>query len=407
MDFLRYSSNEMSGEERNAFERNLQKDSFDEEAMEGLSNLSESELSQDLNELRSRISGKIKSGNRFNTYRLVAGLAILLSISSVFYFMISQRIERNHGKEFISETTELDDKEKLSQGPTKEILPVTGAQAENQASPETIIAEKNDLPPVEKKARETERIQIIAGNVEEEPGKPGNLSPNLTADKKEYISSPEATAAARAASGTSTVENKLAAAEESETRKYKGKTESADIGLKGATNSVVSDKKGAYEIATVKDDDSSAILQPEYMGMEKQELLAEEETEFNIVMNPSETVINETGKEEPAAASRAKLSKVNFNVQDDASPVKGYEYFEKYIGEQQKFPATKLDISTAKVILEFLVDKSGRPSGIKIIESPGKEFSDEAKRLLLEGPEWTLADPPEHYTRISINLSKE
>ncbi len=36
-DFLRYSQDQMSEEERNAFERSLQQDPFDAEALEGLS----------------------------------------------------------------------------------------------------------------------------------------------------------------------------------------------------------------------------------------------------------------------------------------------------------------------------------------------------------------------------------
>jgi len=47
-DFLRYTENKMSDKERNAFEKNLQKDPFDSEALEGLSTLSPEEIKADI-----------------------------------------------------------------------------------------------------------------------------------------------------------------------------------------------------------------------------------------------------------------------------------------------------------------------------------------------------------------------
>ena len=50
-DFRKYLGNRMSDEERNAFERELQKDPFAGEALEGLSSLGEEDLQKDLKEL--------------------------------------------------------------------------------------------------------------------------------------------------------------------------------------------------------------------------------------------------------------------------------------------------------------------------------------------------------------------
>jgi ferric-dicitrate binding protein FerR (iron transport regulator) len=47
-DFLRYSQDQMSEEERNAFERSLQQDPFDAEALEGLSLITPEEATDDL-----------------------------------------------------------------------------------------------------------------------------------------------------------------------------------------------------------------------------------------------------------------------------------------------------------------------------------------------------------------------
>ncbi|MEE9463523.1 MAG: hypothetical protein V3V53_16915, partial [Bacteroidales bacterium] len=54
-DFLRYSQDQMSEEERNAFERSLQQDPFDAEALEGLSLITPEEASVDLAGLKDQI----------------------------------------------------------------------------------------------------------------------------------------------------------------------------------------------------------------------------------------------------------------------------------------------------------------------------------------------------------------
>ncbi|MCK5567513.1 MAG: hypothetical protein KAI62_06335, partial [Actinomycetia bacterium] len=55
-DFLRYSQDQMSEEERNAFERSLQQDPFDAEALEGLSSITPEEARDDLASLRDKVS---------------------------------------------------------------------------------------------------------------------------------------------------------------------------------------------------------------------------------------------------------------------------------------------------------------------------------------------------------------
>ena len=68
-DFLRYSRGEMTGKERNAFERELQKDPFAEEAMEGLASISPDEASKDISNLKKRLKTRISKRQKFIIYR--------------------------------------------------------------------------------------------------------------------------------------------------------------------------------------------------------------------------------------------------------------------------------------------------------------------------------------------------
>jgi hypothetical protein len=89
-EFLRYQKNEMSGKERNSFERELQKDPFAEEAFEGFASITPEEASKDILQLQKHIKSKTVSHNRMIFYRIAASVTVLLVISSVFLI-----VERN------------------------------------------------------------------------------------------------------------------------------------------------------------------------------------------------------------------------------------------------------------------------------------------------------------------------
>ncbi|MCX6334891.1 MAG: energy transducer TonB [Bacteroidia bacterium] len=72
-------------------------------------------------------------------------------------------------------------------------------------------------------------------------------------------------------------------------------------------------------------------------------------------------------------------------------PVTGKENFDKYISENLRRPANLADGDSAGVVVSFTVKISGAIDDLKVISSPGDEFSNEAKRLVLEGPAWDPA----------------
>ena len=90
--FRDYLSDRMSGEERNAFEKELQKDPFAEEALEGLSSIGEEKLNEDLKDLQSRLQGTGTGRNhRIVLYRVAAAVAGLLLVTSA-YLLFDQKI---------------------------------------------------------------------------------------------------------------------------------------------------------------------------------------------------------------------------------------------------------------------------------------------------------------------------
>ena len=97
-DFLRYSQDQMSEEERNAFERSLQQDPFDAEALEGLSSITPEEATADIARLRDKVrrrtTKRIETTRTTRTmwYRVAAAVAVLLVVTSVLFTLFNDRM---------------------------------------------------------------------------------------------------------------------------------------------------------------------------------------------------------------------------------------------------------------------------------------------------------------------------
>ncbi len=83
-NLTRYLNNEMKGAERNAFEKELQRDPFIRDATEGLSGISADEAADDIEEMKRNL--RVRTGRRRHViyYRIAAVLAALVVISSLF-----------------------------------------------------------------------------------------------------------------------------------------------------------------------------------------------------------------------------------------------------------------------------------------------------------------------------------
>jgi ferric-dicitrate binding protein FerR (iron transport regulator) len=83
-DFLRYKGNKMTVRERNAFERNLQKDPFAEEASEGMEGIDPSVAEKDVAGLRIQLRKRTTRKQRVLWYSIAASVTVLMILSSIF-----------------------------------------------------------------------------------------------------------------------------------------------------------------------------------------------------------------------------------------------------------------------------------------------------------------------------------
>ena len=99
------------------------------------------------------------------------------------------------------------------------------------------------------------------------------------------------------------------------------------------------------------------------------------------------------------------VSKASLHTYNNAVPAIGKDSFDIYIEKNVRIPEQHKAGQTAVVKLSFIVSETGTPDDIKIVSTPGKAYTDEAIRLLKEGPLWKPSDEDMEITdRQIINI---
>jgi len=171
----------------------------------------------------------------------------------------------------------------------------------------------------------------------------------------------------------------------------------ASLVVKGSDSGMVADMEGRFSLVADRQDQTTIIAS--YIGMETEEYQLERDTENRVVMQPDVTSLNEVvviGSEaEKSVYATGAVQKIELEKEDykysGAEPEGGLEAYKMYIEEQIRFPAADTISKREVVVLKFNVDSDGSISRILTLRSPGSSFTEEAIRLLNEGPSWNPA----------------
>jgi hypothetical protein len=372
-DFLRYMRDEMTGEEKNSFERELQKDPFAEEAAEGFESISQEEIKNDLADLQKRIKKRSGRRNRFMVYRIAASIAVLMIISSIFII-----VERNRSVKQLS----------VTKAETKSLeiplnKPLTKQTAKNE-EPEKLplIAGKSFKKTVQAKAA-TEKTNASSKdeilNMAEAEKVTEISEDNLRTEKKAAkmaLPSPVSIKVAGKNAGEKFVSGKVISADDNLP------VAGATISVKGKRNKVETDTGGNFNIALP--DTGKQTLVVNFTGMQSKEFEVKADSQLQVKLHPDITSLSEmvvTGYSE----IRSKEIKKGYIP---PQPIGGKSGFNKYIRENIHRPDSTTSGQRAVVMLSFLVHTDGSLDSMEILKSPGKLFSDEAIRLIKSGPVW-------------------
>jgi hypothetical protein len=372
-DFIRYRRDEMTGEEKNSFEREFQKDTFAEEAAEGFESISPEEIQNDLADLKKRIKARSGRKNRYVVYRIAASVAVLMIISSIFIVIERDRSFRQTsvtkaGSESLEIPLNKPLKEETAKTEVPEKLQLTAEKRTKKTIQAKAASEKANAPAsneVAKMAEEEKISEISEDNIRAEK-KAANLA----------LPSPVAIKVTGKNAGEKFVSGKVISS--GDNLPLAGAT----ISVKGKRNSVITDTGGNFNI--VLPDTGKQTLVANYIGMYPKEFEAKADSQLQIKLQPDNTSLSEvvvTGY----GISRSRDIQTGY-IQPQ--PVNGRSDFNKYIRENIHRPDSATSGQRVVVLISFLVQTDGSIDSLKIIKSPGKLFSDEAIRLIKSGPAW-------------------
>lgn len=390
-DFTRYIRGEMSKREENAFQRKLQKDPFAEDAAEGLSQISPDEALTDISILQKRLGRRVSGSRKMMFYRIAASVAVLMVISSVFFIINRNRPVRELSKsEPVKTPVEIRMADAAEEKGQESIAGDIGAEVPQIQSTELEETIAEESQPVRE---ETNREEVIDRAVTE---------PAVLLAAEEPAAAPPA-ASLREAAFTE-VRGTIISSEDNLP------IPGAVVSMKGTNNMVVTDTEGRFRMPLT--DSVSPVLVADFIGMETREFPARKDADMKISMTPSAMALSEVvvvgyGKAAKSTAAGAAAGGDQAEAAYvTAQPVTGKNEFDRYIEGNIRNPASLPAGQRAVVVLSFLVRNTGIIDSIKVERSPGQEFSDEAVRLIREGPGWKPAiengKPTDEKVRVRI-----
>ncbi len=394
-DFFDYFEGKMSGKERNAFERKLQKDLFNEDAAEGFAMVSREEAEQDLAAAGKKIRYRINLRRRIGWYSAAASLAAILVITTIFLTVDQTPSDKDDRIREMNKAMEPTSAIKSSDE-SSEALAKDEAIAET--SEEVLVAGTTD-----------EGIVMEDTEFEEDVMADEELAMEVIETDEDFIDPTQAeaqpVALAQDYDATPTTSKRMAKqAVTKEKTRIRGVVRSsedssplpgANVLVKEATVGTIADMDGNFEILV--DETESSTLVATYIGMEQEEspIVSGEPMEFKL--DPSNVSLDEvvvvgygTSATSEPTGSVVDLGQESSDYKN-AVPEKGMPYFKTYIDSSMVFPPSEYALNKAVVVLKFYVLPNGRPHNIQILKSPSQAFSDEAQRALTTGPKWTPA----------------
>jgi len=405
-EYLQYLRGELSNQERHSLEKSLEADPFEKAAMEGFESITPDQVEDDLLSLHSRIRKRLSKRRRVAIYSVAATVASLLIVGTVFLQIhnfnpgVSEKQyipEESHPappaqqieQEEVDQVAEPQGSAMAAPAPEAELQkaePITYMEAQPavkgvESQADEVVAEPDSESRQEKRA--TRRKETMVPPVSERPDE----IPQVSINEEEL---------AQQISGT--VSGIVISAEDQQP------IPGANIVIRGLSSGTVSDLDGRFNLPA--DEDSNTTLVASYIGMETQEYQVGDQNEVELIMQPAANSLDEI----IVVASGTEDNKMKESAFTAAEPTIGFKDFKLYIEENIQFPLEDTINQKAVVVIKFKVGGTGEISEIMTLRSPGELFTDEAIRLLTEGPSWNPArnenGPIDDWIRMRIVFKK-
>jgi len=450
-DFKKYFGNNLHDKDKHAFEKKMMQDAFEEEAFDGLSELSKQELENDITELKAGINKRTKQKCRIVPvwYKYAASVIILVGIGLTIFFLNSRFWQDMMLKNQVAKEMEITDSLVNSSEKSKT---EHYDKLESEATTETsgklkVETEKTNMKESSKKITQNDLLikdnmeisepndeqsaEVVEFLVSEEELLEDGISP-LTEKKVAEMETRETVEEVVANQEKSTVSisqivseadmnrlasrtKKTATPESHETDEgvvIRGKIVSSDNDLSIPGVSVMvkdnpsvvttTDMEGEFELSIPNDEELKTLI-ASFVGMENQEITIENDTNILVYMEPDVLQMDEV----VVIGYAQKSDKKGEDANTKAQPPGGLSLIKYKKQIQRKLDYSKLDQYPGKhrIEISFTVEVNGNLSNFSFKNVPGVEFSNEIKRVVKNLGKWKPAIENDFKISSKINMS--
>ena len=394
-DFRRYLENKMSEPERNQFERQLEKDAFAKEALEGFSQISHLNIRKDLAEIKT----KSEPAKKKNTFRFIAAAAsiLLLVTSGIIWRQINQQ---NALPEVVENNTQNLEKSRAKNSLTPEIShfdSVTNEEELPVKTDETVIKQnlaetifENEEAPQQKTQSIKKELPLL-GITDEEILVKNSQETAQKEDAQKSIRIRGVSSINQPAAPTSPV---IAESQKrTATKIISGKIVEAgsnqplpgvSIVENSSQNGTVSDIDGKFRLEL---QDSNSMVFANFVGMEKMEINTNSDSNMVLHMQPSQIGLSEVVSVGYGRVKKSNQEPLKIEQNRPAQPINGMEKYENYLTENAQLPPD-YPKKKVRIKIKFDINEAGETLNFQNLNQADSILYEQAKQLILNGVMW-------------------
>ncbi|MCE4564568.1 carboxypeptidase-like regulatory domain-containing protein [Maribellus sp. CM-23] len=410
-DFRRYRTNEMTLAERNAFEKELQKDPFMADALEGMEQLSPEEISQHVQELSARIPTPKKS-RKIRFIAAAASILILISMG-ILWLQINQEnpvpeLTQTKKMELPPEVQKKGDMSLITDTDTTftineiEIEPELDEPEITETDIISIVSKPEKaarvMAPIERK-----EPKMLAEAFDKEKNQPVEMLTGrvagVTVQRKD---SPKIRGVAGhvATDDNIRIRGYATVASPAKGKTLRGKVISgtdklplpgAALTEKGTANGTLTDIDGNF-VLPLKDSLSTVTVS--FIGMVSKEISPADSLNATIELDEDMLALDEvvvvgygTQKQQNLTGSVTEVSPAPQSQKLAAEPVSGHKAYREYLNREAILPPSYPE---DKVVIKLHINfnRNGVIQSIENLNQADETLFAKAKQIIIDGPAW-------------------